>query len=96
MKAVSRYGDALQHASAELQSDHEIVMTAVSQSGWALGWASNDLRGDTSLIELALSRGRQDERLIFLKVMLLSGRTHNQIFDIEYENVKDHRCKGDI
>ena len=90
MKAVSGSGKALWRASEELRGDREIVMQAVSQTGWALAFASNELRGDVSLIELALARGRPEERLIFLKVALLSGRTYNQIFDIACQNVEDH------
>ena len=89
-RAVSQDGEALSCASVELKGDHEMVMKAVSQTGWALAYASNELRGDAGLIELALTRGRDEERLIFLKVSLLSGRTYNQIFGTSYENVEDH------
>ena len=36
-------------------------------------WASEELRGDNNLIELALANARPEERLMFLKVTLLSG-----------------------
>ena len=58
MKAVSKNGLALRHASLELRGDHEIVMTAVSQKGRALQHASLELRGGCQ-IEMIKSIKRQ-------------------------------------
>ena len=40
MEAVEHDGLALQHASAELRHDRDVVMAAVKQNGWALRYAS--------------------------------------------------------
>ena len=56
MAAVSQYGWALEFASEELQSDHEIVMAAVSQYGVALKHASEELQSDHEIVLAAVSQ----------------------------------------
>ena len=89
MAAVSKAGPALRYATEEMKGDREIVMAAVSQYGYALHYASEELRGDASMIEVALANTRHRAPLIALSVSLLSGRSCNQIFDTDFDDIDD-------
>ena len=80
MKAVSQDGFALQHAAAELKDDREIVMTAVSKTGWALEYATKDLKEDEEMLQRALEGPENHDRVIGMKVALLSGRCCSEVF----------------
>ena len=80
MEAVSQQGFALQYATDELKGDHEIVMRAVSKDGFALRCASQELKGDKEIMEHALRPRPEQNDLIGLKVVLLSGRCCDEIF----------------
>ena len=88
MAAVSKNGDALHYATEEMKGDREIVLAAVSEVGHALYSAVAELRGDASMIEVALAN-RHEVPLIALRVSLLSGRSCNQIFDMEDDDIED-------
>ena len=88
MAAVSCNGYALQYATEEMKGDREIVMAAVSQHGFALQCATEEMKGDAGMIEVALVN-RHGAPLIALRVRLLSGRSCNQIFDMEDEDIED-------
>ena len=45
MRAVARNGHALQHATAELRGDREVVMKAVTRNGCAVHYASEAAKG---------------------------------------------------
>ena len=63
-------------------------MAAVSQYGYALQHATEELRGDAGMIEVALAN-RHWAPLIALRVSLLSGRSCNQIFNMEDHHKED-------
>ena len=50
MTAVSRKGEALRWASAELRADPEVVTAAVAQSGLALRHAAPALQASRSVV----------------------------------------------
>ena len=54
LAAVERNGDALQHASSELQADRAVVLTAVANSGRVLQYASPELRADPDIVLAAV------------------------------------------
>merc|ERR1712194_867406 len=56
LAAVSKNGDALQWASADLKADREIVLAAVSNDGFALQYASADLKADREIVVIAVSK----------------------------------------
>jgi len=56
LAAVSLSGAALQHASAELRRDREIVLRAVSQDWRGLPFSSEECRDDGEIIRAAVSQ----------------------------------------
>ena len=88
-------GLALQWAAVPLRASREIVIQAVQNHGWAFEFASEELRGDRTVIDLALTNSCTGTHslghntAVILKVMLLSGRCCHQIFNPEYEDLKD-------
>ena len=52
-------GGALEHASAELRADREVVLAAVQMNGWALVFASAELRADRAVVLAAVQRLRR-------------------------------------
>eukprot|EP01050_Picozoa_sp_SAG11_P015370 SAG11_NODE_1986_length_3962_cov_4.050220_5_plen_286_part_00 len=56
LAAVARDGRTLQHASADLKNDREVVLVAVAQNGWALQSASSELRNDRDVVLAAVSQ----------------------------------------
>ena len=80
MQAVSVNGSALQFATEELKGDHEIVMAAVSQDGEALRCATKELKDDEKILQHALERSQNSRHLVWLKVVLMSGRCCSEVF----------------
>ena len=89
MEAVCRNGMALQDAAEEMKGDREIVMRAVSKIGYALRFASQELKGDKEMMQHALRPKPGQGDLIGLKVVLLSGRCCDEIFDIHIEHRRE-------
>ena len=56
MVAVRQSGRALQHASAELRGDRDVVLAAAQQDRHALQHASKELRGDTEFVLAAVQQ----------------------------------------
>eukprot|EP01051_Picozoa_sp_SAG22_P027103 SAG22_NODE_8906_length_622_cov_1.179732_1_plen_76_part_10 len=56
LAAVARDGDALQHASAGLRGDRELVLAAVARDGNALQYVSAGLRGDREVVLAAVAQ----------------------------------------
>ena len=54
LAAVANRGQALQHASPDLQGDFQVVFTAVEQDGWALFHSTKALRADKEFMLLAV------------------------------------------
>ena len=81
LAAVSKHGHALQHATEELKGDRDIVLAAVSKDGRALNYATNGLRTDEEMMRHALEQS--PDRLVGMKVSLLSGRCCSEIFHID-------------
>ena len=50
VECVSRDGDALQYASADLRANPQLVLIAVKQKGTSLKYASPDLRNNQSIV----------------------------------------------
>ena len=80
LASVSKDGRALEYVTEELKGDREIVLAAVSQDGLALNHATNGLKSDEEMMRHALERS--PDRLVGLKVSLLSGRCCTEIQDI--------------
>ena len=56
LAAVQQHGGALEHASAELRADREVVLAAVQQNGMALQYASAELQADREVVLAAVQQ----------------------------------------
>ena len=56
LAAAERNGDALQHASSELQAVRAVVLAAVANSGRVLQYASPELRADRDVVLVAVAK----------------------------------------
>ena len=55
LEAIAWNWNALQHASAELRADREVVLRAVSQDGVALRYASTELHAHREFVLAAVA-----------------------------------------
>jgi hypothetical protein len=53
---VAQYGGALEHASAQLKNDKEVVLAAVEENGDALEYASEELQNDKEVVLMAVAQ----------------------------------------